>query len=137
MIALRWLVPQQIVWMTVTGEPTADEVIAALADLREYLVQDTLFVHVLLDDQGTSGPPPNMLKLQTAVRQTFAGTKIGWFVMLHDKHPLVDFFAAVLSQLLNIRYRSIPTMEEALAFLQQQDATLPDLGSIQLPERYA
>jgi hypothetical protein len=137
MIQLDWVVSDQIVMMRIEGEPTQDEVIAALHELRGYLMSESLFVHVLLDDHLADGQPPNMLKLREVIRQTFEGTKIGWFLIVHEeKRSLVDFFAAVLAQIMKVRYQRFDSIDTALAFLIKQDSTLPDLGSIQIPEKY-
>lgn len=138
MIKFHWLVENQIVLMMVEGDITLESLSSGLEELRTYLdSSEAIFVHVLLDDQQVGAVPPSLLQLRQVAVEMLSDTKIGWVLSVRKNKPIVDFFASILTQIMKIRYRRMETMHEALAFLQDQDATLPDLSTMQLPEQYA
>ena len=53
--------------------------------------------------------------------------RLGWVIGYPQPNPVISFLTYLMAQIFRSRNRTMNTLEETLAFLQQVDATLPDL----------
>jgi hypothetical protein len=58
--------------------------------------------------------------------------KVGWSVFVGVPNPFIKFLVSVTVQIMRARLRFVDTFEEAKAFMQEVDSTLPDLNRFDL-----
>jgi hypothetical protein len=53
--------------------------------------------------------------------------KLGWVVVVEQGNKITQFLTTIMAGVFKAQLRYFATFEEAIAFLQQVDSTLPDL----------
>lgn len=124
-VLMEWLVPQRVALTTVPGHLSAP----ALQDIDEWLLTHlaaaTAPLHVIGDARQLQRYPPLHAHLnQKSVRHP----RVGWLVMIEARYDPVRWFVmSTMVRAARVPLRFTYSPEEALMFLQAQDATLPDL----------
>lgn len=131
-ISYSWLVEGRIVQLKSSGEITLNDIQKEDAIMMEFLEQTTApLVHVLADQTDLEKMPD--IKSFTASHWV-KDKRVGWFLVYGMKYKFLRFAMSVGAQIFQLRTRTFDTHEEALAFLQSVDETLPDLGVAELYE---
>lgn len=126
---MRWLIPQRVLFQKYTGDVTAED-LQHLGDiLPQYVDEATPLMHTLIDvSQARSSL--NMKGIMSAMPKTVYD-KEGWRVLV-GLDRMGRFIGSVILQMIGQRYRLFDNMDEALAFLADQDKTLELLTRIEL-----
>jgi hypothetical protein len=85
-------------------------------------------VHVILDASELEGIPSFKVMRRF---ESLKHPKFGWMLPFGTHiNPIVNMLGTITLQLFKIRMRQCKTLDEALAFLQYVDTTLPDLKAL-------
>lgn len=126
---LRWYVPQRILYIIVRGLLSENDSVAADELLTHSLNQASGPVHLLIDVTRTRPLSPTLLHLQQHILRH---DNIGWIATVGiAQNPILNFGISALSPRTRIRHRDCASVQDALRFLQETDATLPDLTEYQ------
>lgn len=128
---LEWAIPDRVVISQTLGEFTGEDITAYNDALNAFVVQsEAAIVHVIMDTTRVSKFPTTI----PAVRDALNGSKVayhGWTIVI-TQNALVRFLVAFGMKLTNGRFRTVPTIQDAYRFLQE-DETL-DLSGLLTPE---
>ena len=130
-----WFLESRIFYNEYWGDVTAEE-IRQLAEFNlEYLDHsDAPLVHAFINIEAMGSFPVNLSALRDSTLTTLRHPKMGWLIAYGKNNRFVSFLIPLVTQLFQTRYRLFDTYEEAVAFLQSVDTSLPDLGSPDVPE---
>jgi hypothetical protein len=126
---LQWYVPQRVLYSVVQGPLNEDDSLYADEMLTQSLNQASDTVHLLIDVTRVRHPSSALLNLQHHI---FRHMNIGWIATVGAaQNPILNFGISAISPAIRIRHRDLPSVHEAISFLQEADATLPDLTNYQ------
>jgi hypothetical protein len=127
---VTWLLEDRIVYVLNTGIGTAADVVTSTHDALILLENGRPPVHMIVNGQ-TERNDISLGDLLTILRTSPASPNLGWFVYVSES-KMNRFFGSIGSQITGAQTKSYATLEEAIAFLQHVDQTLPE--HIPLPE---
>lgn len=129
-IESAWYFEKRVLYVRFAGEVTAAEVEAFAQKMSVWQAKGTLPVHLITDHRAQAMPAPHVENLHLALRNFVhpdCGSVPGWQLRIGRHALLANMMATVVRQVKNQRQRRFETMGAALAFLQEQDPTLPNL----------
>ena len=129
-VGVTWLVEGHLLLLNSWGNVNVDELTAMDSRIHDMLTSSQVpLVHGIHDHSGASQIPSakDLMKVKSGHHP-----RVGWLIIIGLDNKLMKFFVSVAGQVLNIRLRFMNSLEEALAFLQDVDSTLPDLKVIDL-----
>jgi hypothetical protein len=125
------LVDNHLALTPIWGQLTLDELhqydSTALASMSAVTVP---LIHTLFDCTGLESLPrlSDLAGLQVSKH-----AQVGWVIFIGVTNPILKFLLATTSQLFHQRLRFFDRHADALAFLAEQDSTLPDLSALDIP----
>jgi hypothetical protein len=134
MYTIDWIVEKRIIQLRNEGELTGDEIKALSKQLGQMLDEGVAPVHIIEDDRDIRGIAD--LSLDT-FRQSFQAldtSKLGWAIaiMPEELEEVTDILGRIFDMFTDVDYQQVETVPEALDFLAEHDATLPDRSEWQL-----
>jgi hypothetical protein len=122
---ISWLVEGRVILAELTGEVSSDEFRAYDRTMCEHLDSAAASqAHYVVNTSQLEGVPNlNDIKEFTFLKHPH----LGWTAAIGTFDPLVRLVGNLMSKVYKFRTRELKSVEEAFDFLQQVDATLPDL----------
>jgi len=122
----EWLVNNHLIY-AIIYDIDNDGIVSLIDEMNQMVSSSNLpLVHVILDLNQISKYPTNINEILPRLRTLFTNPRLGWYFHLTD-NPMVGFLAQVASSAYRLRSRSYKTKDQALAFLKEQDSSLPDI----------
>ena len=126
---ISWLVENQVIHVAISGDVTIDSLEAMTTEVVRLIDgSNTPCVHLLINDEYVKNIPKQILKLLNT-SQSLWHPRRGWLIIYGTDNKLFRFLTQMLSRMINLKHRRFVTREEAFAFLQSVDATLPSLDT--------
>lgn len=127
----EWLVGEQIAYVKFWGVVTSEEVgyeVQRSADLRA--ASDADWVHYLHDWREVEQFPTDLKALNKIVQSRKRDrTNLGWVVAYGTTNRTLNMLGDMFFRLLQVRFRLFEKPNNAIAFLQNVDPTLPPFTS--------
>ena len=125
---VMWYYPERVLFIRFHGNLTENEIADGHAYILNLLasIRHDDPVHFIYDAQYLKNASANILKLRDIAKALTESTQLGWVISVHNS-SLVRIVAATVDQLFGKHARHYATVEDAIAFLQKDDETLPDL----------
>lgn len=124
---ISWLLDRRVIFVKFTGEVTVEDLQSFNTSMHEYLdLGQPPLVHIISDSSETNKFPINLGALNKVFFQQRPNPKMGWIVVI-TANRMLSFVSSMLAQLGKSRFRTFNTMQEAIAFLNDIDVTLPTL----------
>lgn len=117
---IEWAVPDRVVLSRAFGQFTVEDIKDIMGAINSYTSQsEAAIVHVVMDTTELDGFPTTV----PAVRQALSGSKVSYYgwSMIVTQSPLVRLLVAAATTVTNARFRTVPTLEAAYRFLEQDD----------------
>lgn len=122
----EWLVENHLIF-TKIYEIDNEGIVHVIEEMNNMVSTSTLpLVHIIVDLNDTSKYPNNINQIAPRIRSLFSNDRLGWYIHLTD-NQILGFLVQVSTSMYRVRARTFKTKAEALTFLQEKDATLPDL----------
>jgi hypothetical protein len=123
---VKWLVEGRVICNTPNGIVTADDIKSSYAQIHTLLDAGQPYIHVITDathmEQNTIG----LGDLIGIINSAPSSPNMGWSIYI-SKSKLDRFFASVSTQINQTRSREFNNIADGIAFLQEQDPTLPPI----------
>jgi hypothetical protein len=119
---LEWLQDKRIVREVLSGEfdlAASTELAAATAKCLE---EGTAPIHLIIDVTDMVKSPTNLRSINS-VTDYMKDPKLGWVVLI-GANTMVKFISSVISHITKFKFTTVANLDEAVSFLQKQDATL-------------
>ncbi|MEO8612346.1 MAG: hypothetical protein ABI690_30905 [Chloroflexota bacterium] len=123
-----WYQENHVIISRVEGEATLQDITAVDAEVVARIRQGskvTPLVHFILDMRAMTKIPVNLVEIRRALTH-LKEPALGWTVVA-GMSPVIRFVAGMITQMAGVRFRMVPTLEEAVSFLISQDESLADL----------
>jgi hypothetical protein len=92
--------------------------------IDNYLERGQAPVHIISDARQMIHFPTNILKVKQLTQSWLKHPNMGWAIVVGKSNPMLNFLAAVVTQVISVKYRMVATPEEALAILRSFDPSL-------------
>jgi hypothetical protein len=121
---VSWYIEGRIVQAIFTGEMTLQEAESA-SELTAQYIQDGQppLVHLIADTTRLERFPTNLNLLNRSASKHLWQPKLGWTIVI-STNSTTRFISGIITQVARVRFRMFPTLEDGLAFLEDQDTSL-------------
>ena len=131
---ISWLLENREMYVEAWGDVSIDDITTSTLYMVDLMEQsEHPLVHIIVVNVGIGKIPLNVIQLQRATRPLLGHPKNGWHVFVNSQSTVIDYSMNLLAQLFKTRWRKVSTVEEARAFLQDVDQSLPPLPT-DIPE---
>lgn len=123
----EWYVAKRIIVTTYTGNISIEDIHGQIEETRRLINEGTPLIHSIIDlSKIDKWPPLNVVNEFRAMDIEAVRERIGWSIIVAN-NMVLKFGSSLFAPIFNLRQRIFTTVDEALAFLHENDATLPDL----------
>lgn len=123
---VSWHLEGRIVHFLLTGNLTIEELAAGSNEIEQLFDEGTAPIHMISEVRDLGRYPMQIFQLKEAIRFV-SRPELGWTVVVGLKGPAA-VIANVFSKIARTRQQLFDTIEEAVAFLKEQDASLKGAG---------
>ncbi len=135
-ITREWHLENRIILITLYSPISVEDIKAANDGAYATLdgAQGDQRIHTIFDMRALPDKPDHRVRLTELARlaDVFKHPKLGWMIAV-SHHKFASFVFSIFNTLFNTRMRIFLTAEEAIAFLQLVDGTLPPIPPIPIP----
>lgn len=125
---IRWYVDEQVLYQKIKGSLQMDETRHISEELSKYFGEsDSPKIHILVDLDEMDPDPNSTRLLSTTLMPLFLQRNLGWIVIFAADLEFSRLLNTVITRTLQARLKVVDTADDALAFLQKTDASLPTL----------
>lgn len=123
----EWYVAKRIIVTTYTGNISIEDIHGQIEETRRLINEGTPLIHSIIDlSKIDKWPPLNVVNEFRAMDIEAVRERIGWSIIVAN-NMVLKFGSSLFAPIFNLRQRIFTTVDEALTFLHENDATLPDL----------
>ncbi|MBZ0290093.1 MAG: hypothetical protein K8I30_20885 [Anaerolineae bacterium] len=125
---VSWYVDQRVVYCRAFGSATIEDIHNLNHETQTYVRAGQPLVHVICDLKGIEKFPTNIAGMRQSLEQ-MDYERMGWVIVVGAGNALLRFVASLITQFIipDVRLRMFDTLELAVSFLREHDATLPEL----------
>jgi hypothetical protein len=123
---VSWYKERRVLYERLYGELTLNDVFDATQSQRQFAADGIPLVHTIADVREVVRFPTNISLINNNIGHD--PKLFGWNVVV-GTNPMIRFIVKVLAQLDSGQYYPVATIEDAVAFLIEQDSTLADMNS--------
>ncbi len=127
-ITREWHIENRIILITLYSPISIEDIKDANQGAHAALdsTDGTQRIHSIFDMRSLPDKPANRIKLTELARlaDVFKHPRLGWMIAI-SHHKFANFVFSIFNGVFNTRMRIFFTAEEAIAFLQEVDSTLP------------
>lgn len=124
---VSWYIEGRIVQAIFTGEMTLQETEVASELTAQYIQNgQPPLVHLIADTTQLERFPTNLNLLNRSASKHLWQPKLGWTIVI-STNSTTRFISGIITQVARVRFRMFPTLEDGLAFLEDQDSSLTEL----------
>jgi hypothetical protein len=129
---MNWYLPERIVHSVGTGVMVLADVRGFLDDGYAMIDQGKPLVHLIVDisSVGKVESIPQSLRM---VRGSTIHPNMGWVIFVGRMNPVVTLLANLAGAIIQSRYRRCDTLDDALEFLKERDASLAGMETPSRP----
>ena len=122
----QWLVPNRVILTRIFGKVTQEEIENLIADIEAKLEAGTPFIHHISDGTEMDKIEINLKTIRLMLGGKKRSEILGWQIdVIHN--PINKMISSIGNQIAGVRYRAFNTIQDAVAFLNENDPTLPEI----------
>lgn len=122
-VTLQWLVEGRVIVSYVWDDFSEGEMAVGVRKAEQMMETGTPLIHDIIDMRHMGKHPINIRRI-SELMTIFRDDRLGWVVLVSE-NDVVRFLSRTVLSLVRGRFRAVATPEEAIAFLQEIDETLP------------
>jgi hypothetical protein len=123
---MYWIVPGQIMVFEVAGEVLLEDVRELIDKMRSAIEAEsqTHHIDVLLDVSRVTRYHPETMNIRKLFGAVKKNNRVRWNIIVNpNPNPVVDFVIRTVSQLFKTQLSILPTIDDALAFIETKTAS--------------
>lgn len=133
-IEVYWYLDKRVSYFKYSGVITVEDLQQSAEIGRQLLdSSDAPLVHSIQDSGAITEFPRNLYNVHKITNESLTHPRMGWLISTGINDQITRFVAEMLSKVTKHRQRFVITVDEALTFLNEVDASLPDLKSLPRP----
>ena len=117
-VETSWYVEKRVFYQRIYGKITIEDFMHARDEILAKLDEGRAPIHCMISLLGADSFPSLFDMQKVAFKQEHPAT--GWTLLIIDNH-LIRFIAALVTQLSTQHFKTVSTLEEAVAFLGEHD----------------
>jgi len=122
----QWYVEKRIILTSYTGIIGVEDIRGQIDETHVLIEEGTPLIHSIIDlSQIEKWPPLSVVNEFRSMNIDSVRERIGWSIIVAN-NVVLKFGSALFSPIFKLRQRIFSNLDEALAFLQENDPTLPD-----------
>lgn len=122
-----WIVQGRVLYGWMSGKLSLDQIVLASETVAKHLDEaEAPLVHLLYHMEELS-PSGNLKELREGSRPVMEHPRLGWMVVYGIDSKFMEFMLSTLMKMFRNRIRFVSSYQEGIDFLQDVDATLPEL----------
>ena len=122
----RWYVEKRIILTSYTGIIGVEDIRGQIDETHALIEEGIPLIHSIIDlSQIEKWPPLSVVNEFRSMNIDSVRERIGWSIIVAN-NVVLKFGSALFSPIFKLRQRIFSNLDEALAFLQENDPTLPD-----------
>lgn len=125
-IEIDWLIPNRIILSKFTGTMTLEDVEGWLEIQMKMVEEGTPLVHHISNSLELDWVEIRLKTFQTLMKGISKSENFGWHIEI-TKNPVNRMVSNIVTQFAKVHTRSYTNMEQALAFLKENDPSLEGL----------
>lgn len=127
-VNLSWYIENRVIQIINEGQISDDDMLRIDQPIIDLMNASSFpLVHMIVDNSKATYTP----SVKTITQAKFPRhTKCGWVVLVGPANSFMKFVNAVVTNVFKTRNRMFDTFEEAVAFLNEVDSTLPALSDM-------
>ncbi len=120
-VEITWIIPLRVIYERFYGDVTIEDIRQVEEAMPGLMAEGVPLIHTLIDVSAAESSP-NLREIQRSTSmRAYDGE--GWRIII-GVDGLGRFMGSVIFQLMGQRYRMFDTLEQAAAFLSDQDETI-------------
>lgn len=123
---LSWLVEKRVTLARFSGTITAEEIQSFMTEQHALIAEGIPLVHHINNTTETDKIEAKLGTLQAMMKMFKQPEGLGWHLEVNPR-PVSRMMASLSLQFAGARYKVFSTVDEAIAFLQENDTTLPPI----------
>ncbi|MFN8372426.1 MAG: hypothetical protein U0694_06070 [Anaerolineae bacterium] len=120
-VETSWYVENRVFYQRIYGKIAIEDFMQARDEILAKLDEGRAPIHCMISLLGAESFPSLFEMQKVAFKQEHPAT--GWTLLIIDNH-LIRFIAALVTQLSTQHFKTVSTLEEAIAFIEQHDSTV-------------
>lgn len=135
---LDWVFIKRVIYVRNHGELSHNDIETMHTKIQEMLAEGIAPIHIIEDDRefnGLSQASVEMVHFVFKAAYEINYEKIGWAVVIVPESltEIADLFGMIGEVTAHVKYHRVETLPEALEFLEEHEATLPERSKWALP----
>jgi len=123
----EWYVDKRVILTRYTGIIQIEDIQGQIEETRVMIEEGTPLIHSIIDlSQIEKWPALNVVNEFRSMDIEQVRERIGWSVIVAN-NVVLKFGSALFAPIFNLRQRIFSSLDEALAFLSENDSSLPNL----------
>ena len=120
---IDWYVENQVIYAKMVGEVTPQE-FRTLLQSSALMIDEVEVGQVhIINDVSQLEQMPNFAQIVQAIPKT-PQPQMGWMLIVGETTPIKRFWGEAFARVSPIKYKRLDKLEQALAFLQKEDANI-------------
>jgi hypothetical protein len=120
-----WQSEPNVVYFEIIGAFNEDEMYEACYEIRDkFLETNHGPIHILVDPRAVDSHPRGLHAIRDASQIYSNHPNLGWMVFIGIENPITKFLTNVAFQVVRQQFKTVKTLEDALAVLQRVDSSL-------------
>ncbi len=121
-----WYVEKRVILTNYTGIIGIEDIRGQIEETRFMIEQGTPLIHSIIDlSQIEKWPPLNVVNEFRSMDIEAVRERMGWSIIVAN-NVLLKFGSSLFAPIFNLRQRIFSNLDESLAFLQENDPSLPN-----------
>jgi hypothetical protein len=118
---IQWSIPKRVIYARYYGDMTMDAIVQSMEDAKPYFAEGIPMVHYIMDVTEVNSFP-KLTELARGLKYE-QQDNLGWSIYV-GAEGIARFVISVTTQLAGSRFRLFDTLDEAMAFLTENDTSL-------------
>ncbi len=130
---IDWYIDRRVTYLQFYGQVVLEDVRGINADSIAFQEAGIPLVHMIIDISRVEKFPTNLAAIREMMKKQGDSETVGWVLIVGADNPVIRFIASIITQLSgeNIHFRLIDSLNDAVDFLHEHDATLRNLNPVQ------
>ncbi len=121
---LEWHVPKRVIYVTVSGDVSLEELEQFNHYMIEYLEQGKAPVHLVSVGENIKRVPTNLMEIKKTITY-LQHPNMGWTIVVQEKaNPLTGFMLSVASQATGMKFHQVKNVSDGLEMLRRLDQSI-------------
>jgi|GEM_PF-1082538 hypothetical protein len=122
-ITITWIVPRRVLLTTLTGDIEQQDILELTENIRARIAEGEKPVYHISDSRQLGKVAVSLAGFQKMLKSVSMFSELAWTIDINT-HALNKMLAAIASQFVGVRGRTVASLDDAIAFIKFIDPAL-------------